>query len=128
MNSVNVMGRLVADAELRKTNSGKSVCSVRLAVDAGKDKKAYFFSVVAWNGTAENICKYFGKGDKIAISGILTSREYEHEGKNITVVEILANSFDFCESKKANAQPDEAEPAAQIADEPTQPSGLPFEL
>ena len=58
---------------VRKTNSGKSVCSFRLAVDAGKDKKAYFFSVVAWNGTAENICKYFGKGDKIAISGILTS-------------------------------------------------------
>lgn len=108
MNSVNIMGRLVADAELRKTNSNKSVCSFRIAVDAGKDKEAYFFPVTAWNGTAENIVKYFHKGSKIAISGILTSRSYENsEGKKVSVVEILANSFDFCDEKKAeqNSEP-----------------------
>ena len=118
MNSINIMGRMVADAELRKTNSGKSVCAFRLAVDAGKDKEAYFFNVVAWNGTAENIAKFFHKGDKIAISGILTSRSYENnEGKKVTVVEILANSFDFCNEKKAADQ-------SQQADD----DGIPFEI
>lgn len=110
MNSVNIIGRLVADVELRKTNSNKSVCGFRIAVDAGKDKEAYFFNVVAWNGTAENIAKFFHKGSKIAISGILTSRSYENnEGKKVSVVEILANSFDFCDEKKAADQSQQAD-------------------
>lgn len=115
MNSVNIMGRLCADVELKSTNSGKKVCNFRIAVDAGKDKDAYFLPVVAWNGTAENIAKFFHRGSKIALSGILTSRTYENnEGKKITVVEILANSFDFCDEKKAGgsdqAQQDETQP------------------
>lgn len=118
MNSVNIIGRMVKDAELKKTNSNKSVCSFRIAVDAGKDKEAYFFNVVAWNGTAENIVKFFHKGSKIAISGILTSRSYENsEGKNVSVVEILANSFDFCDEKKADQ-----------GQQPADDEDIPFEI
>ena len=133
MNSVNIMGRMVADAELRKTDSNKSVCSFRIAVDAGKDKKSYFFSVTAWNATAENIAKYFHKGDKIAISGLLTSRNYEDkEGKKRTAIEILANSFDFCDSKKNTVQDDEpmyeVEPLPPETAEAEPAGDLPFKI
>lgn len=138
MNSVNLIGRLTADVEVRKTNTDKSVCSFRLAVDAGKDKEAYFIPCTAWNKTAENIGKYFGKGDRIGIQGILTSRSYEKDGKNNTVIEVLVNSFDFCNGKKADdVQPVKAEPskvdanaeeiAARTAAQQAA-GGLPFEL
>ena len=134
MNSVNIMGRLCADVELKSTNSGKKVCNFRIAVDAGKDKEAYFLPVVAWNGTAENIAKYFHKGKKIALSGILTSRTYENnEGKKVTVVEILANSFDFCDEEKAGgsdqAQLDEQAQPDEAQQDETQPNNdLPFQI
>lgn len=105
MNSVNLIGRMVNEPEIKTTTSGKKVITLRLAVDAGKDKDgnrgAYFFYCVAWNGTAENIAKYFNKGDKIGISGILTSRDYEDkDGNKRSVVEVLINSFDFCNDKR----------------------------
>lgn len=134
MNSVNIMGRLVDDVELKDTNSGKKVCNFRIAVDAGKDKQAYFFPIVAWNGTAENIAKFFHKGSKIALSGILMQRSYigEDEQKH-NVIEILANSFDFCDSKKAeqgggissNEQPPETPVVIQTE---AAAAGLPFEV
>ena len=124
MNSVCIIGRLVQDAEVKTTSSGKSVCSFRVAVDAGKDREAYFFTCVAWNGTAENIAKYFSKGDKIGISGMLTSRSYEDEGARKTVIEILVNSFDFCNGKKA----DQSAPTAPVQNSPAAAAGLPFEV
>lgn len=133
MNSVNIIGRMVVDAELKKTSSGKSVCSFRVAVDAGKDREAYFFTCNAWNGTAENIAKYFKKGDKIGISGQLTSRSYEQDGRKVTVIEILVGSFDFCNGKRAeqgggtssNEQPPETPVVIQTE---AAAAGLPFDV
>lgn len=101
MNSVNIIGRMTSDVELKTTNSGKAVCSFRVAVDAGKDREAYFFPCTAWNGTAETIGKYCHKGDKVGIEGILTSRSYESsDGRKVTVVEIMVNRIDFCSGAK----------------------------
>lgn len=113
MNSVNIMGRLVADPFLRATSSGKKVCNFTIAVDSGRNNTAYFFPVVAWNGTAENIAKFFHKGSKIALSGMITQRTYQGEDEQMhNVVEILANSFDFCNDKKAAEQ--QAEQGQQV--------------
>lgn len=137
MNSVCIIGRLTADVEVRKTTTDKSVCSFRVAVESGKDKEAYFIPCTAWNKTAENIGKYFAKGDRIGIQGILTSRSYDKDGQKITVIEVLVNSFDFCNGKKAeDVQPVKAEAnAAEIAAEAARAAaarqevaGLPFEL
>lgn len=101
MNIVVEMGRLVADPELKQTQAGKAVCSFRIAVNrAGKDKGADFFDVVAWEKTAEFICKYFRKGSQIAITGKLQSRQYQDKnGNNRTTIEIVANNVDFCGGK-----------------------------
>lgn len=120
MNIITEIGRLTATPELKNTSTGKPVTTFTIAVDDGKDK-TYFFNCVAWNGTAENICKYFVKGNKIGISGKLTSRKYEGKNGTQTATEIVANTFDFIESKKA------ADGQTESYDElPDLPEELPF--
>jgi len=103
MNNVNLIGRMVAEPEIKETNGGKKVLSFRIAIDSGKDKSAYFIPCTAWNGTAENIAKFFHKGERIGISGIIISRDYEdRDGKKRTAIEVVVNSFDFCNEKKKN--------------------------
>lgn len=119
MNSVNLMGRMVADAEIRETSGGKKMISFRVAIDAGKDR-TYFIPCMAWNGTAENIAKYFKKGDRIGLSGIITSRDYtDKNGNNRTAIEVLVNSFDFCSGKKKVEDSGEDVPSGE---------GMPFEI
>ena len=68
LNKAFLMGRLVADPELRHTQSGIAVASFRIAVDRDfKDKdtgerKADFINIVAWRSTAEFVSRYFAKG------------------------------------------------------------------
>ena len=63
INNVVIMGRLTKEPEERKTSTGKTVCSFCVAVDDSFDKqKTHFLDIIAWNKTAEFICKYFNKG------------------------------------------------------------------
>jgi single-strand DNA-binding protein len=106
MNKVFEIGRLTRDPELRYTNSGKAVCTFSIAVDDGygENKKAYFFPVVVWNKAAEACGNSLHKGSKVAVTGKLTSRQYDNkEGKKVTVFEIVADAFDgveFLDGKK----------------------------
>ncbi len=74
LNVVAIMGRLVADPELRTTQSGTNVCSFRIACDRniarqGEQRQADFIDIVAWRQQAEFVSKYFQKGSLIAIEG-----------------------------------------------------------
>lgn len=103
MNVVTIMGRICQQPELRTTNSGKSVTSVTVAVDRTEDHTD-FLPVVAFGKTADMICRYFGKGNRIAVTGSLQSRRYsDRDGNNRNVIEIVANRVDFCESKSRDA-------------------------
>ena len=76
MNSIQLIGRLTADVELKQTQSGVSVCQFNIAVDRPKVRDTTdFIPCVAWRNTAEFICKYFRKGNKIALNGVLTTRK-----------------------------------------------------
>lgn len=99
-----IMGRLTADPELRRTTSGKAVCSFTVAVDKpGKDAGASFIPCVAWEKTAEFIEKYFHKGSLLALEGRIESRQYEtSDGHKRTVVELVASQVHFCEKKENN--------------------------
>ena len=79
LNKVTIMGRLCADPELRRTQSGIAVCNARIAVernyaDQDGERATDFYDVVAWRGTAEFLCKYFEKGRKILLDGHLQTR------------------------------------------------------
>ncbi len=107
MNSVILVGRMVADPELKTTQTGLEVTSFRIAVDRpySKDgeKKADFIDVVAWRRTAAFICQYFDKGKPIAVKGTLQTRSYEtNDGSKRFVTEVLADSVEFVPSSKNN--------------------------
>ena len=97
-----LMGRLVRDPELRRTNTGKAVASFTVAVDNfGKDNGASFISCVAWDKTGEFIDSYFPKGSQIVVEGRLQTRQYEtKDGKKQTVTELVVTQAHFCGKKQ----------------------------
>lgn len=106
LNRVCIMGRLVKDPELRRTQTGTAVTSFTLAVDDDfKDKqsderKTNFLDCVAWRQTAEFVCQYFTKGRMAVVDGRLQSRKYEDkDGNKRTAVEIVADSVYFGDSR-----------------------------
>ena len=107
LNVVAIMGRLVADPELRTTTQGTNVCSFRIACDRnfarqGEQRQADFIDIVAWRQQAEFVSKYFQKGSLIAIEGSLQSRQYQDKnGNNRTAVEVVANNINFAGPKVA---------------------------
>ncbi len=113
LNSAVIMGRLVAQPELRKTESGVSVTSFTVAVDRrfnkqGEEKQADFIDIIAWRSTAEFVCKYFSKGQMIAVQGYIQTRLYEDkDGNKRKAVEIVADNVSFCGSKNEGAAPDQ---------------------
>lgn len=115
LNVVAIMGRLVADPELRTTQSGTNVCSFRIACDRnfapqGQERQADFIDIVAWRQSAEFVCKYFQKGSLVAVTGSLQSRSYKDKnGNNRTAVEVLAEHINFAGPKKAQRVDDGGE-------------------
>ena len=110
LNVVAIMGRLAADPQLRQTTTGKNVASFRIACDRGRrdangQSQADWLDVVAWDRTAEFVCKYFQKGSLIAIDGRLQSRSYQDKnGNNRTAVEVVANNISFAGAKRQDGQ------------------------
>ena len=130
-NNVNLIGRMVADPELRKTNSDIPVVNFTVAVDrpgTNKDNKITdFFDCVAWRQTAEGICKYFHKGDPIGIHGSIQNDDYtDKDGNKRKKTVTCLDSFEFMPSRKQ--QTEQAEPANDPIPEPqpVETDSLPF--
>ena len=108
LNVVAIMGRVVANPELRQTPQGTSVTTFSVACDRsfarqGEERQCDFFDVTCWRQTADFVCKYFQKGSLIAIDGRLQSRRYtDKNGNNRTAIEIVANNVNFAGPKSTN--------------------------
>lgn len=98
LNNINLMGRLVRDAELKMTQNGISTATFTIACERdfkGQDgkKETDFITIVTWRHTAEYVCQYARKGDMLAVSGRLQMRSYEdRSGNKRTVAEVVANN------------------------------------
>lgn len=111
MNSVNLIGRLVADPEVRWTSGEKPIAVARykLAVDRkfkreGKPK-ADFISCIAFGKNAEFAKKYLTKGVKIAVEGSIRTGSYTNkDGDTVYTTDVEVESHEFCESRKAGAE------------------------
>lgn len=109
MNSVQIIGRMTADPELRHTQSGTACTRFNIAVDRrvkqGEEKQTDFITIVAWQQRAEFICKYFSKGQKIALTGSIRTGSYtDSNGNKRYTFEVWAENVEFCESKAEKAQ------------------------
>ena len=111
LNVTAIMGRLSRDPELRQTTTGKSVASFTIAcsrgrTDANGKDLVDWIDVVAWDHTAEFVCKYFQKGSLIAIDGRLQSRTYkDRNGNNRTAIEVVASNANFAGAKQQQTTP-----------------------
>ena len=109
LNRIAIMGRLVKDPELRRTQSGIAVTSFRMAVDRdfkSQDgtKQADFFDVVALRSPAEFVSRYFSKGRMAVVEGRLQTRDWtDKEGNRRVAFEIVADNIYFGDSKRDSA-------------------------
>lgn len=126
LNIVALQGRLVADPEQRTTQTGTPVCSFTLVVQRnrrGSDGEYLtdWIDCVAWEVTAEFICKYFQKGQLMAVSGTLQTRSYEKDGVKRKTTQVVVQNANFCESRNKAHDTQHREPAARSALPDTSP-------
>lgn len=101
INRIVLMGRITHDLELRQTPSGNVVVAFSIAVernfkDQNGEYQTDFINCVAWNKTAEHICRYFSKGRMIALEGNLRTRTYDDKnGTKRYVTEVFVDSVSF---------------------------------
>ena len=104
LNHITIMGRLVADPEIRRTNSGVAVTSFTIACDRdfgnNGEKETDFVEIVCWRNTAEFVSKYFSKGRMAVVSGRLQIRSWnDKDGNKRKTAEIVADNVYFGDSK-----------------------------
>ena len=125
LNRITLMGRLVADPELRTTPSGVTVATLRLACDRDfknkqtGEKETDFISVVAWRQTAEFVSRYFTKGRMAVVEGRLQIRPYtDRDGNKRTAAEVVADNVYFGDGKpggdSSNTSPAYQRPAGGV--------------
>jgi single-strand DNA-binding protein len=98
LNSVNIIGRLTRDAELKYTNEGKAVSNFSIAVHKRKTEGCEdtdYFDVTVWNKHAESVHPYLVKGKMVCIEGRLRQNRWTHDGQNKSRVEIAASYIQF---------------------------------
>lgn len=101
-------GRLVADPELKQTQTGIPVCSFRIAVGrrfrSGSTEQnqpqADFIDIVAWRQQAEFVTRYFRKGSSICVVGTIQTRNWtDNQGQKRYATEVVADEISFVDSK-----------------------------
>jgi len=108
MNLVTLMGRITAAPELKTTSSGISYCRFTLAVDRrfqkqGQEKQTDFISCVAWRQTAEFICRYFVKGQLMAVTGSIQTGSFtDNTGNKRYTTDVAVDNAYFTGDKREN--------------------------
>lgn len=106
LNQSIIVGRLVSDPELRKTENGNKVANVLLAVprcyrNAEGEYETDFIKCVLWRGVAERTTEYCKKGDLIGIRGRIQTRDVEQPDESLrTITEVVAEKVTFLQSQK----------------------------
>lgn len=107
-NSVQLIGNLGKDIELKTFENGNSVVNFTLATnefylnsDGEKVENTQWHSIVAWGKKGEAMKSSLSKGNQVLIQGKLTYRSYEDKsGNKRYVTEVVADNF-FRMSKDA---------------------------
>ena len=120
LNRVVLTGNLTRDPELRSTQSGTSVCSLRIASNTRRknsasgqwEDKPNFFDVTVWGTQGENAARFLTKGRPVAIDGRLEWREWDSDNGKRQAVEIIADNVQFLGTPDARAPATARPPAA----------------
>lgn len=122
MNSVNLIGRLTRDPEVRGEST--KVAKFSIAIDRGKDKDGKdrgtdFPNIVCFGKTAELVEKYLGKGRMVGIVGRIQTGSYEKDGKKIYTTDVLADRVEFLDwaEKTEKAEETQIEGFSKLSDD-----------
>ena len=121
VNKVIILGRLGKDPELKQTEKTTiAAFSVATSEKFNGNETTQWHNVKAFGELANNIAKYFKKGDRIYIEGKITYNTFEKDGKKQTYTDIIAQSFSFIDGKsKTDAQPETTPAQPTTNDEST---------
>lgn len=97
MNSVELVGNITKDPELRYTKDNVAVASFNIAINR-INEGVDFIPIKVFNKQAENCKKYLAKGSKVAVEGSIRTGSYEKDGKKYYSIEIMANRVHFLSS------------------------------
>ena len=128
VNKVILVGNATRDAELRHTQGGKPVASVRLATNrvVNGREETQFHSVVCWDRLAETVAEYVKRGDPLYVEGRLQYRSFQdEEGKERGVAEVVASDVQFLGRRKAGPPPVDQSPATATPED-VSPDEIPF--
>lgn len=100
LNRIVLIGRLVADPQLRYTQTGTAVANFRIAVDRPfsnqqGERETDFIDIVTWRKLAEVVANNLNKGRLVGVDGRLQVREYEYEGQRRRQAEVVADNVQF---------------------------------
>jgi single-strand DNA-binding protein len=116
MQKFTVIGNIGSDLDLRETSSGTSMVRFSVAVKRNYtrgdgERETDWFDCVAYRNTAESICKYCNKGDKIYLEGTIEIRSYEdNQGIKRKAIDVIVDKTEFLATKKAQPQTQEEQP------------------
>jgi len=131
INRVVLVGRLTKEPELRYTPSGVPVATFTLAVNRTftnqqGEREADFINIVVWRKPAENVANYLKKGSLAGIDGRLQTRSYEQEGRRVFVVEVVAESVQFLDSKNSQSSNQSTQQNSDV--DPFVNNGMPVDI
>lgn len=108
LNRAEIIGNIGAEPNIKEFSDGGIVCNVTIATtekgfmtkDGRKvEERTEWHNVTFRGGLAKVVGKYAHKGDKVYVSGKLKTRQYDKDGQTRYMTEIIAESFEFMQSK-----------------------------
>lgn len=135
LNTLALVGNLTRDAELRHTQGGVGILSMRLAVTDRRKRGgewvdvSMFFNVTVFGARAEPLAQYATKGTRIGITGRLSWREWTDDGgTRREAVEVVAEHLQLLDGRRNGAGASAASTAPNDTSPPADTGGddLPF--
>lgn len=119
LNKIIIQGRLVADPDYRQTQSGVSVCRIRVACErsvANKqtgERESDFIGCTCWRASADFVSKWFHKGDMILVEGSLHNNDYtDQSGVKHYAMDVTVDSVNFCGKRESASAPSQGAQSA----------------
>ncbi len=142
MNSVQLIGRLVRDPEVRYSNGEQAIAITRFTVAVDRRIKskgedtADFVPCIAFGKVGEVVERYFKQGQRIALNGRIQIGSYTNkDGQKVYTTNVIAENIEFVENKNNNSSynvNDKPEPSQANSDgfmsipDGLEDEGLPF--
>ena len=99
MNSVQLIGRLTRDPDVRYTTGQNQTAVARFTIAVndgyGENERTSFIPIVVFGRQAETCERYLSKGRQVGITGRIRTGSYEKDGRTIYTTDVIANRVEF---------------------------------